>query len=302
MLSLCQIESLREQISLLTKRFGAMESAGVIAGDILEESVSSADTAFVTSVDHIVSLIEGKDAGLKQKKNLVISIPVPTKDRIAVIFDSNWSAVTSGRHPRRWLVSRKSGSILLLNLHEYPVKAKLSFHLTTVIRKSSVRISQGQNCAIVNLRKKAAQITLNTILLPGENPIEIQFIGTADEAEEITNVAVSNLFVCGEENAMADDMKRLGTGYYAAVFPDSKVRNALHHEGYSEIESIRLFHDNSIQREKTTRFLQHDPNSSGDSFFTMKEGENQHSTAVSLRLYIAKKTGEIEWNPGTSNE
>ena len=227
-------------------------------------------------------------------ERLLVPIPVPAESGISVIFGRGWSARTPGKTPRRWLVGRRAGSILFLNRHEYPVTARLSFNLTTLVKGSSVRIGQGQNGATVRLRRKAARVTLTATLLPGENPLELQYVGTADEAEEIANVAVSRLAVDGAQDDLASDMNRLGEGYYAAAMSDGRVRNALHNHGYSEIECIRLYRDNSIQRERTTRFLQHDPNSSGDSFFVLKEGEKQENASASVRLYIAKKTGEIE--------
>ncbi len=291
MLSLCQIETLRK---LLTERFGRIRGIGAVASDIIDEEGEHSDTAFVSSVDHIVKLIEEDDEELKQMNILLLPVPAPAKDDIVVVFDGNWSAGTGGKNPRRWLVNRGTGGILFLNNHEYPVASEISFNLTSLMKGALVRISQGQNSTMVHFHKKAAHITLNTILLPGENRLSFRFLGTTEETEEITNIGVSRLAIDGVRNDMAADMKRLGTGYYAAVYPDGKVRNVLHNSGYSEIECIRLYHDNVIQREKTTRFLQHDPNSSGDSFYVLKEGEKQKDTSASLRLYIARKTGVIE--------
>ena len=294
MLSLCQIETLRKQIEQLKKRFGSIRCIGEIAGDIIDSSDESSEIAFITSVNHIVRLISNEDSELRQINNLLIPIPVPSEKNLAVIFDTNWSASTKGKNPRRWLVSRKTGCILVLNNHEYPVAVKLSFNLTTLIKGSSVRIRQGQHSTIINLKKKAAHIVLRTFMLPGGNFVEFEYIGTADEVNEITNLAVSRFAINGEKNDMSNDMNRLGSGYYAIAFPDKVIRNALHQIGYSEIECIRLYHDNSIQKEATTRFLQHDPNSSGDSFFVLNKGEEQENTSTSVRLYIAKKTGEIK--------
>lgn len=294
MLSLCQLEALRKQIIQLTDRFGSVRCVGVIAEDLVDSSDEHAGTAFITSVEHIVRLIKNGENVLGELNTVLIPVPVPSKKNLAVVFDRNWSAKTNGKNPRRWLVSRRAGSILVLNNHEYPVTVKISFNLTTLVKRSSVRISQGQNSAVVHLHKKAAHITLQSIALPGENRVEFQYIGTAGEADEIANVAVSRFAIDSENFDMSDDMNRLGSGYYAAAMPDSMVRNALHNAGYSEIECIRFYHDNSLQREATTRFLQHDPNSSGDSFFVLKKGEEQENTSTSVRLYIAKKTGEIE--------
>lgn len=300
MLSLSQVETLRNQIRQLSQRFGPIRAFGGIAEDLTDQPAAgggAANTAFITSIDRIVNLIENGDPEINRMSHLLIPIPVPTENGITPVFDQHWSAGTKGRNPRRWLVNRGEGTILFLNKHEYPVNLRLSFHLTTLISHSAVRISQGQNSVVIRLRRKAARVTMDTTLLPGENQMVFQFIGTAAEAEEITNLAISRLTINGGRCLMACDMNRLGTGYYAAVFPDSKVRNVLHGAGYSEIECIRLYHDNRVCREKTTRFLQHDPNSSGDSFYVLKEEHpsiEQKENTPSLRLYIAKKLSEID--------
>ena len=294
MLSLCQIETLGDRIRELGDQFGNIEGVGDIAQELTEGSEGSYDTTFVTAVDRIVNLIKGEDTDLVRSKNLIIPIPVPSQRGIEVIFDENWSARVKGNAPRRWLVGRGSGDILILNNHEYPVTVKLTFEQMVLNKGALVRLTQGQNSRLVSMDKKAVHITLETVLLPGENRLGFQYIGTSDEAEEITNIAVSKLTIDGAAIDMSCDMKLLGAGYYSAVFPDCRVRNVLHSLGYSEIECTRLYRDNSIQREETTRFLQHDPNSSGDSFFVLKNGEKADNSVPSVRLYIAKKTGEID--------
>ncbi len=294
MLSLCQMETLRTVIKQLEVRFGPLRSVGTVSCDLVEASYDTSKTAFITSVDQIRKLIETEDPSFRRNRTIFLPIPVPTEQALAVIFDRNWSAKTNGKHPRRWLVSRRGGEILLLNNHEYPVNVKLSFTLTALINGVSVRISQGQNKTVIPLCRKAARISMKVILLPGENRIAFQYVGTAEEAEEITNIAISRLTVNGAEIVPDMDTKGLGEGYYAVVYPDSKVRNGLHRNGFSEVECVRLYHDNTVQSEATTRFLQHDSNSSGDSFYVLKEGEKQKSSSVSVRLYIAKKICEIE--------
>jgi len=293
MLSLCQIEVMREYLQKLSSRLGSVHAVGTLAEDLVENS-DSADTVFVTYIDAITNLLSGK-CSEERYDNLLLTIPVPTEAAITAVFDKNWSARTKDSNPRRWLVNRGEGTLLLLNNREYPVGVTLSFNLTSLVKGSGVRISQGQNSITVLLRKKAARVTLHTVLQPGANPISFQFIGTIDGAvEEITNIAISKMFINGIADDLSTDMARLGSGYYSTAMPDSKIRNILHNRGYSEIECIRFYKDNSIQREDTTRFLQHDPNSSGDSFYVLKKGEKQENTSTSVRLYIAKKTGDIE--------
>ncbi len=293
MFSLCQMESLREIVGQQEERFGTIRGVGDIAGDLITAQAADANTALITSPEQIIKLIRHETSAYRKMSNLLVPIPVLTRKGILVIFDKSWSAVYGEKKPRRWLVSRATGSMVILNTHEYPVTTSLSFDLTALVKGAVVRICQGRNNKTIRLRKKAAHVKMSLILLPGANPIEMQFVGTAEEPEEITNIAVSRLVVNGRADSMEEDARCLGSGYYGTVIPDSKVRNSLHNEGYSEIECIRLFLDNSVCREKTTRFLQHDPNSSGDSYYVLKEGDSYDHVALSLRLYIAKKTAEI---------
>lgn len=306
LLNLCQIDGLRQEIGRLMKdRFGAMSSmgeyAGILVGDADADSPSGdARSVLVTDIPAVSQVLSESPARLDDElrtcQNLLFAVPV-LSDRstgVDAVFDDKWSV--EYQDGKRWLVDYCAGQVLLINKAESPIAVTVDFYVTSLVRGSSVCIRQGDNTCVVRLDNKAAHIALDTFLHPGENALSIRYVGTpSGSIYEVPNLAISHLTVNGSAPSICGDMRHFGDGFYELLIPDRAVRNRLHRQGYSEVECLRFYKDGQIIRERTTRFLQGDPNSSGENFYVRKSGQRRNdAAATSVRLYIAKKVSDID--------
>ncbi len=93
MLSLCQLETLRNTIGILQEKYGNICTYGVIADDLVDKQESKSDafynTALVTDIDRIIDLIENRKNELQEINYLLVPVPVPTENITEVVVDKN---------------------------------------------------------------------------------------------------------------------------------------------------------------------------------------------------------------------
>lgn len=310
MLSGCRIDTLRDEIEkLVAERYSNVECVGSMARELTGSSDNDSETAILTSVKDIVDLINGMvPERIKKFRTLLVTIPQPMdepgQNKIDVVWDKSWRDVTeNGKDSHRWLLSGHDGEIILLNRQNNPVMINIEFHLYCFYDHSVVRICQGDQSMLIPVRKMIRKVKIHTILTPGVNPISFQYIASIEGGEKNTSASmgIGDLIINGSRVDMGQDMRHLGTGYYEALFTDDKVRSVLHKNGYAEIESIRVYKDSTVIREKTTRFLEYGPNSIARCYYTLDPGETDEGSRTgdtvkkqsSVRLYIVKKAASM---------